>query len=57
MLHLFQISGTNHQELQTYESGDVILTTSRAQLMVHRLRDLQASSPDIEATAIVSIDG
>jgi len=57
MLHLFQISGINHQELQTYESGDVILTTSRAQLMVDRLRDLQASSPDIEATAIVSIDG
>ena len=57
MLHLFQISGINHQELQTQESGDVILITSRAQLMVDRLRDLQASSPDIEATAIVSIDG
>jgi hypothetical protein len=25
--------------------------------MVERLRDLQASSPDIEATAVVSVDG
>jgi len=30
---------------------------SRSQLMVERLRDLQASSPDIEASAVVSIDG
>jgi len=35
----------------------VILTKSRTQLMVERLRDLQASSPDIEASAIVSVDG
>lgn len=33
------------------------MTKSRTQLMVDRLRDLQASSPDIEASAIVSIDG
>jgi uncharacterized protein len=33
------------------------LTKSRNQLMVDRLRDLQASSPDIEASAIVSVDG
>lgn len=33
------------------------LTKSRTQLMVERLRELQASSPDIEASAIVSIDG
>ena len=33
------------------------MTKSRVQLMVDRLRDLQASSPDIEASAIVSIDG
>jgi predicted regulator of Ras-like GTPase activity (Roadblock/LC7/MglB family) len=33
------------------------LTKSRTQLMVERLRDLQASSPDIEASAIVSVDG
>ena len=30
---------------------------SRPQLMVERLRDLQASSPDIEASAVVSVDG
>jgi len=30
---------------------------SRTQLMVERLRELQASSPDIEASAVVSIDG
>ena len=33
------------------------LTKSRSQLMVERLRDLQASSLDIEASAIVSVDG
>ncbi|MBT3391193.1 MAG: hypothetical protein HN413_12370 [Chloroflexi bacterium] len=35
----------------------VALTKSRSQLMVDRLRDLQASSPDIEASAVVSVDG
>jgi predicted regulator of Ras-like GTPase activity (Roadblock/LC7/MglB family) len=38
-------------------SRSVILTKSRTQLMVERLRELQASSPDIEASAIVSVDG
>ena len=33
------------------------MAKSRSQLMVERLRDLQASSPDIEASAIVSVDG
>jgi predicted regulator of Ras-like GTPase activity (Roadblock/LC7/MglB family) len=33
------------------------LTKSRSQLMVERLRDLQASSPDIEASAVISVDG
>jgi len=33
------------------------LTKSRNQLLVERLRELQASSPDIEASAIVSVDG
>ncbi|MBN1537327.1 MAG: roadblock/LC7 domain-containing protein [Anaerolineales bacterium] len=33
------------------------MTKSRSQLMVDRLRDLHASSPDIEASAIVSVDG
>jgi predicted regulator of Ras-like GTPase activity (Roadblock/LC7/MglB family) len=33
------------------------VTRSRTQMMVDRLRELQASSPDIEASAVVSIDG
>jgi len=33
------------------------LAKSRTELMVDRLRDLQASSPDVEASAIVSVDG
>ena len=33
------------------------MTKSRSQLMVERLRDMQASSTDIEASAIVSVDG
>jgi len=33
------------------------LATSRTQLMVDRLNQMQASSPDIEASAIVSVDG
>ncbi len=33
------------------------MTKSRTELMVARLRDLQASSPDVEASAIVSVDG
>ncbi len=33
------------------------MTKSRTQLLVDRLRELQASSPDIEASAVVSLDG
>jgi predicted regulator of Ras-like GTPase activity (Roadblock/LC7/MglB family) len=33
------------------------LSKSRTELMVDRLRDLQASSPDVEASAVVSVDG
>lgn len=33
------------------------MTKSRTQLLVERLRELQASSPDVEASAIVSVDG
>jgi predicted regulator of Ras-like GTPase activity (Roadblock/LC7/MglB family) len=34
-----------------------ILTKSTTDQMVDRLRDLQASSPDVEASAVVSVDG
>lgn len=33
------------------------MNKSRSQLMVERLRSMQASSPDIEASAVVSVDG
>jgi len=33
------------------------LAKTRTQRMVERLRELQASSPDIEASAVVSVDG
>jgi predicted regulator of Ras-like GTPase activity (Roadblock/LC7/MglB family) len=42
----------------TYSSwGNINLTKSRTELMVDRLRDLRASSPDVEASAVVSVDG
>jgi predicted regulator of Ras-like GTPase activity (Roadblock/LC7/MglB family) len=34
-----------------------VLSASRTQQMVDRLRELQASSQDIEASAVVSVDG
>jgi len=33
------------------------MAQSRTELMISRLRDLQISTPDIEASAIVSVDG
>jgi len=33
------------------------MAKSRTELLVDRLRDLQAGTPDIEASAIVSVDG
>ena len=33
------------------------MSNTRTQQMVNRLRELQASSPDIEASAVVSVDG
>lgn len=33
------------------------MSTSRSQQMVDRLRAMQAASPDIEASAMVSVDG
>ena len=41
----------------TLNAGGVVLSKSRTQQMVDRLRELQASSPDIEASAVVSVDG
>jgi uncharacterized protein len=39
------------------QGGRIMGTMSRTELMVRRLRDLQMSVPDIEASAIVSVDG
>ena len=33
------------------------MAKSRTELMVDRLRDLQTGTPDIEASAVVSVDG
>lgn len=33
------------------------MTKTRTDLLVARLRDLQASSPDVEASAVISADG
>ncbi len=33
------------------------MTKSRSQLMIDRLRNMQAASPEIEASAVVSVDG
>jgi uncharacterized protein len=33
------------------------MTRSRTEMMVSRLREMQAASPDIEASAVVSVDG
>jgi len=36
---------------------EAVLALNRSQLIVDRLRELQTSSPDIEASAVVSVDG
>src|ERR671921_2756697 len=33
------------------------MTRNRADMMVERLRNMQAAAPDIEASAVVSVDG
>ena len=33
------------------------MTRSRTELMVERLREMQAATPDIDASAVVSVDG
>jgi uncharacterized protein len=37
--------------------GTIYMTASRTELMVNRLREMQAGSPEIEASAVVSVDG
>src|SRR5512134_1869803 len=41
----------------TYGIKEILMTRNRADLMVERLRNMQAAAPDIEASAVVSVDG
>jgi len=41
----------------TMLSGEPHMTKSRSDQMVDRLRNMQAAAPDIEASAVVSVDG
>ena len=54
-----QLNSVNFTALAELENSvrRAVLSKSRTQQMVDRLRELQASSPDIEASAIVSVDG
>jgi predicted regulator of Ras-like GTPase activity (Roadblock/LC7/MglB family) len=53
VLHLYQ--SIPCKKSRCFSGGN--LTKNRSQLLVDRLRELQASSPDTEASAIVSVDG
>ena len=45
-------------KLQERDSeGERFMATSRAEEMVKRLREMQAATPEIEASAVVSVDG
>jgi uncharacterized protein len=44
-------------EIIAFYKGRLRLAKSRTEQLVERLRDLQASSGDVEAAAIVSVDG
>jgi predicted regulator of Ras-like GTPase activity (Roadblock/LC7/MglB family) len=48
-------SGRIRDSLDAGVSNNMI--SSRTEMMVNRLRDMQAASPDIEASAVVSVDG
>jgi predicted regulator of Ras-like GTPase activity (Roadblock/LC7/MglB family) len=50
-------SSRNLQQLETIVKGASLMAKSRTELMVDRLRDLQAGTPDVEASAVVSVDG
>jgi predicted regulator of Ras-like GTPase activity (Roadblock/LC7/MglB family) len=39
------------------EKGDIETMRSRTEQIISRLRDLRVSTPDIEASAVVSVDG
>ncbi len=47
----------NYGKLDQLETQETPMTRSRTGMMVDRLREMQAASPDIEASAVVSVDG
>ena len=53
----FPIDFPPQAQLAALKLKESLLTKSRTELMVERLRDMQVSSPDIEASAVVSVDG
>ena len=56
-LSAFTLGPLTEHRLASSPRRRVVLSKSRTQQMVDRLRELQASSPDIEASAVVSVDG
>jgi predicted regulator of Ras-like GTPase activity (Roadblock/LC7/MglB family) len=46
-----------HTDQPARRKERLVVAKPRTDLMVARLRDLQASSPDVEASAVVSVDG
>jgi hypothetical protein len=57
LTHCLPCAKLSRVPLIKYRDKEAGLTKNRSQLMVDRLRELQASSPDIEASAVVSVDG
>lgn len=53
MLAFFRL----YEEIKTIQQGECQLVESRSKQMVEELKKLQISSPDIQASAIVSVDG
>jgi predicted regulator of Ras-like GTPase activity (Roadblock/LC7/MglB family) len=51
-LHFRAVISTRH-----ITTGAQSMAKSRTELMVDRLRDLQATTPEIEASAVISVDG
>jgi uncharacterized protein len=48
---------TGEVQVRTSPTKELLMAKSRTEQMVERLRDMQASTPDIEASAVVSVDG
>jgi predicted regulator of Ras-like GTPase activity (Roadblock/LC7/MglB family) len=54
---LKQLEIMHHVQSSQGKGARFIMAKSRTELMVDRLRDLQTGTPDIEASAVVSVDG